>query len=276
MVEKRTLVFLMLGIVVWAGLASAFAGYYYLQYANQAEQFNETQKALNQLATNYNDAVNKYDLLLSDYSALYGNYSLFTSTNYASLLPLLGNLVKNFAKNYTSLLTQEDLNETYNRLLDNYNTLQGKANVTNQEFKDLLNEYYALFSLSALRNLGSAISETATLTVNIGIDYGNGTLEWHNNTKVYAGYTLFRLTQEIAAIDYSYYALMEPGHILIDSINDKANYIDPVTYSWGYSWIWYYWNENQNDWVVGPVGCDAWLLKDGGVYKWDYEYWQFP
>ena len=83
---------------------------------------------------------------------------------------------------------------------------------------------------------------------------------------------MFELTQKVAAVNFTYYASMEPGHILIDSINDKAAYVDP-SFTWGYSWKWYYWSEDQKKWMPGPVGCDAWMLKDGGIYKWSYEYW---
>lgn len=267
--------FLALAMIVWAASASALASYYYLQYRNNTEQLSSTQSSLNKLAINYNEAVGKYDLLLSDYSILYANYSYIFDGIYTRLMYPFKTLLTNYANNYTRLLMQEDLNQTYTQVLGAYKTLEPKSNVTKQEFGTLLNEYYELFSLSALRELGLSISESTTLTVSIQINYGNGTIEWHNSTKVPAGYTLFKLTQNITIINYTYYASIEPGHILVDSINDKASHTDP-SFSWGYSWIWYYWSEEQNKWIVGPVGCDAWLLKDGGMYKWNYEYWSFP
>jgi len=278
MVEKRTFVFVILATIVWASLASAFAGYYYLQNMNNSEQLNSAQSSLNKVASNYSQAADKYDLLLSEYALLDGNYSYFMGSNYAILMPPLRSLIANFAKNYTSLLTQEDMNKSYQQLLSDHATLLQKGNITRGDFGSLLSEYYNLFNLSAIRELGLSISKSTTLSVNVVIDYGNGTAEWHNETIVTSGYTLFRLTQEIAVIESSYFAYLEPGHIRIDSINGKtttANYTNP-SYSWGYSWIWYYWNDNDKRWVSGPVGCDAWLLKDGGIYKWNYEYWHFP
>ncbi|MGQ9566051.1 MAG: hypothetical protein ACUVT5_05850 [Candidatus Bathyarchaeales archaeon] len=275
MVAKRTFVFLALATIVWAASASALASYYYLQYRNNAEQLSSTQDSLSKLALNYNEAVDKYDLLLSDYSTLYGNYSYIFDANYTRLMKPFESLLANYAKNFTTLLVQDDLNKSYTQVLATYETLEQRGNVTKQEFGNLLNEFYKLFSLSALRELGSSISESATLTVSININYGEETTEWHNNTHVPAGYTLFKLTQTIAAINYTYYASIEPGHILIDSINNKTAYTHP-SFTWGYTWIWYYWNGEQNKWVAGPVGCDAWLLKDGGMYKWNYEYWSFP
>ena len=116
---------------------------------------------------------------------------------------------------------------------------------------------------------------STTLSVNIEIDYGNGTMEWHNETQAPAGQTLFGIMQNIAVINYSYYAFTEPGHVLIDSINNVTKYTDP-SYVSGYSWIWYYYSDSAKMWLNGPVGCDAWLLKNDGVYKWSYELWSYP
>jgi hypothetical protein len=260
---------------VWAASASTFAGYYYLLHRDRTEQLDSTQNSLSKLASSYNEAVNKYNLLLSDYSSLHSSYLLFTDSNYASLIKPFENLLANFAKNYTRLLAQEDLNKTYNRLLSNCTALEQRGSATKEDLRTLLSDYYNLFNVCALRELGLSISETTMLSVSVCVDYKNGTVEWHNKTLVSAGYTLFRLTQKIASIDYDYYASMEPGHILVRTINGKANYVDS-SFSWGNSWIWYYWSESQLKWVSGPVGCDAWLLKDGGIYKWSYEYWSFP
>jgi hypothetical protein len=275
LVEKRTFVFVILATIVWAALASTFAGYYYFQNKNSTEQLGNAQNSLNKVASSYNEAVNKYDLLLSEYASLYGNYSYFTSNDYATLMPPLGSLIADSGKNYTNLFAEEDMNKTYNHLLSDYEALLQKGNVTKADFGNLLNEYYSLFNLSALRELGLSVSEAATLSVNVEINYGNGTVEWHNETNVPAGHTLLKLTQEVAVINYSYYAFAEPGHVLVDSINNETKYTDP-SYGWGYSWIWYYWSDSEKTWVSGPVGCDSWLLRDGGIYRWNYERWSFP
>jgi hypothetical protein len=206
---------------------------------------------------------------------LYGNYSYFAGSNYASLMQPLGSLIADFSNNYTDLFVQEDLNSTHNQLLSDYQTLLQKSNVTKTDFGNLLNEYYNLFTLSAFRELGLSVSQATSLSVSIEINYGNGTLEWKNETQVPAGYTLFRITQEIAVTNYSYYAFTQPGHVLVDSINNKTTYTDP-SYTWGNSWIWYYWSDSGKTWVSGPVGCDAWLLTNGGIYRWNYERWSYP
>lgn len=261
---------MILATVVWAGLASAFVGYYYLQNSDNRNQLESAQNMLNTVASTYSNATNKYDLLLSEYGSLYGNYSSFTSSDYDSLMEPLGSLIADFGKNYTGLFVQEDLNKTFNQLLSDYQSLLQNGNVTKTDFGNLLGKYYSLFSLSAFRELGASVSEAATLSVSVEINYGNGTSEWKNETQVPAGYTLLRITQEIAVITYSYYASAQPGHVFADSINNKAN-----NSTSGYYWDWYYSTDNGKTWVLGPVGVDAWLLTNGGVYKWIYEIPQF-
>lgn len=276
MVEKRTLVFVVLAATIWAASASAFTGYYYLQNSIKTEQLGSTQNSLNEIAANYSIATNKYDSLLSEYALLRSNYSYFMSSDYATLMPPLETLITDLGKNYsTLLLMQEDMNKTYSQLLSDYNALLEKGNVTKADFGNMLSECYNLLSLSALRELSLTLSEATTLSVNIEIDYGNGTMEWHNETQAPAGQTLFGIMQNIAVINYSYYAFTEPGHVLIDSINNITKYTDP-SYPRGYSWIWYYYSDSNKMWLNGPVGCDAWLLKNDGVYKWSYEPWSYP
>lgn len=255
MVEKRTFVFVILAMIVWASLASAFAAYYYLQNMNNTEQLGAAQNSLNKVASNYNVAVDKYNQLLSEYSLIYGN-------NYTQLMPILGNLITNLGKNYTIVFAQEDLNNTYGELIKNYNNLT-TGNVTSENFGKVLTEFYDLFNLCALKELGLSISNATTLLVNIVYDYGNGTTVWHNRTRVSAGYSLFQLTQETAVTNHTY-SSSGPGHIYINSINHKAP-------AGGYYWMWYYWSDDQKSWLPGTVGCDAWMLKDGGSYRWIYE-----
>jgi len=272
-VEKRTLAFVTLGVLVWALMASAFVGYYYLQSRASSQQLDDNQYSLLKSALNYDKAISKYNALSGEYSALHGSCSFFSDSNYVELLKPFEHLAVALSRNYTSLLkTQEDLNEAYSELMDHYELLRQRGTVPKKEFEDLLNEYYNLFHKLVLKELAQLIGETVQQSVNIVIDYGNGTAVWRNDTAMSAGSTLFELTIKAALLNYTYYPAMEPGHILVNSINDKTTFTDP-SYSFGYSWIWYHWNDAQKKWAVGPVGCDAWLLRDGCSYKWSYEYW---
>ncbi|MCD6445449.1 hypothetical protein J7L49_01505 [Candidatus Bathyarchaeota archaeon] len=269
MVEKRTLIFASIAILIWAVLASNIAGYFYFQNMTYKEQNIESQQSRTKIAADYNESIVKYNTLLSEYSKLYGKYSFPLNINFTSLTKELGKLIVNLRGNYSILTKQKDLNETYQTLWDNYLKLSEEGNITREKFGELLNEYHELFNLLALRELNEIISETVTLTVNICIEYKNETLEWHNKTEVPAGSTLFQLTCKIANITYTYYPTIKPGHILVNCINGENS-----TNNW--YWLWYYWSENKKTWIEGPVGCDAWMLKDGGIYKWKIEHLSWP
>jgi hypothetical protein len=279
LVEKRTLVFLTLAVLVWAVSISGLAGYFYLQNATYTQQIGENQQSLNKAASNYDESMSKYNTLLTEYSILYYSYSS-PDANFTLLMEPFGRLMENLRSNYSCLLmNQEDLNETYYTLEENYQLIYQEGNVTREDFEGLLNEYYDLFNLLAMRELSIVVSETVTLTVSICINYGNETEEWHNETNVPAGCSLFQLTQSVATIDLNYNPLMKPGHVFLKAINDKAeytNYNPEEGYSEGCSWLWYHWNDDKQNWILGPVGCDAWILENGGIYKWSFDYWRWP
>ena len=277
LVEKRTVISLALAMLVWAASISSLAAYFYLQNTTYTKQIAENKESINKTASNYDETMSKYNALSSEYSALYGNYSWPAGTNFTLLTDSLGGLVDNLKGNYSYLLmNQEDLNETYHVLLNHTITANQKGNVSREEFGELLSECYEFFNLLVIRELSGLVSETVTVTVGVCIDYGNGTVEWHNETNLPAGSSLFQLTQQTATVDSRYDALAKPGHIFIEAINDKKESVSyHLEYCDGYSWMWYYWDDNGEKWVSGPVGCDAWMLKDGGVYKWSFEYWRF-
>jgi len=258
MVKKRSLTFVTLAILIWALTATGFMTYYYIQKVTYDEQLQQRQKLLDDLARNSENSLTKWNLLAGDYSALLGEYQWFQEENYASLMDKYEKLIVNLKGNYSDLLNASpDLNETYNFLWQKYQTINQQTIVEENEFGELLSDSYKLATSMTLKEMGKFVGEATVIHVNLLIAYGDAPEKWYN-ISVPLGTTLFNLTRTVAEIEYSYWPAMEPGHILITSINDSAE---------GY-WLWYYWNEDNSEWVSGPVGCDAWMLKDGGVYKW--------
>lgn len=212
---------------------------------------------INELARSSEASFSRWNQLAADYGALYGEYQLFQGENYATFMGKYEKLIVNLKGNYTDLLgSSSDLNETYNDLWQRYQTAAQQTVVDKNMFGELLSEFYKLFTTLAAREIGKFVGEATTIEVSLLINYTDS-IEWHN-ISIPLGASLFDLTQKIAKIEYSYWPTMEPGHILITSINDKAE---------GY-WLWYHWDEEKNEWIIGPVGCDAWMLVDGGIYKW--------
>lgn len=258
MVGKRTLTFATLAILIWASTATVFMAYYYSQHLTYNEQLQQKQKLLDEFTRNSEDSLTRWNSLAADYGALHGEYQWFPEENYASLMGKYEKLMVSLKGNYTDLLnTSPDLNETYNLLWQEHQTLNQQTVIKESEFGELLSEFDRLFTSMALREIGKSISEVTIIQVSLLIDYGNATRKWYN-VSAPLGTTLFNLTRTVAKIEYSYWPTMEPGHILMTSINDSAE---------GY-WLWYYWDEDSGEWVFGPVGCDAWMLKDSGVFKW--------
>lgn len=267
--------FVALAALVLAVSTSSLAAYYYLQNVEYVKQIDESRQSVEETASTYDGLMVKYNSLGSDYSVLYGSYAFPYGTNFTLLMDSLGRLIDNLEGNYSSILIeQKDLNETYQRLGEDFQSIYQEGNVTQEDFGELLAEFYELFHLLTLRELSGVVSRAITITVGIGIDYGNGTIEWHNKTVVPAGSTLFQLTEEIATInDYDYYPESKPGHIFLNSVNGKEAYT--VGFTEGWSWIWYYWDDDKQDWVSGPSGCDAWMLENSGIYKWKFEHWSW-
>jgi hypothetical protein len=261
------MVFLVLAAILWAALASAFVGYYYIENNNNSAQLSSANNSLMTVASSYSDATSKYNSLQIEYGALYGSYSYFTNSDYSPLMQPLKTLIGHFDDNFSDLTIQADINGTYNQLLSDYGTLAQKGNISRADFGNLLNEYHELFNLCTIRALETSIGNATTLSVSIGINNGNGTMEWSNETHVPAGTTLFDITQEVAAVKYSYDATEQPGHVFVNSINNVA--MANTNGTW-YYWAWFYSNDNGKTWMYGTVGCDAWLLTNGSVYEWNY------
>jgi len=112
----------------------------------------------------------------------------------------------------------------------------------------------------------------AYVAVSLCIDYGNGTVEWHNGTLMPAGSTLFNLTEHVTW-NFSYTVWPGMG-VYVTCINSVCERIITPGHE-GYSWIWYYWDPEAKAWVWGPVACDRHVLYNGEVLAWRYEHWSF-
>ncbi|MEM3699886.1 MAG: hypothetical protein QXL57_03350 [Candidatus Bathyarchaeia archaeon] len=266
MVEKRTLTFAVLAILTWALIATSAMAYYYLEQLRYQSQLAETQGLLTEVAENYTTSMAKQDMLLRDYNALFGEYYQLYPENCSIFMDEYCQLLSNLEGNYTHILnTFPKLNETYAYLLNQAQALGTQDMVTRTEFEALLSEFHKLLSELAAKELENSLVKVSLIHVNLCIDYGNETIVWYN-VSTSPGMTLFDLTKNLTKVEYGYYPWMEPGHVLVNSINGVA----PEN---GIYWFWYYWDETSHEWVFGQVGCDAWILKDNGTYRWIYKVW---
>ncbi len=103
--------------------------------------------------------------------------------------------------------------------------------------------------------------EAVTMRVNIAIDYGNGTTDWHNNTLVPLGATLLNATETVADVQCTPYPQYQA--VFIDAINDI-----PTTET--HYWWWKYWDAETHEWKDGEKGADIHKLKPLETVMWQY------
>jgi hypothetical protein len=99
------------------------------------------------------------------------------------------------------------------------------------------------------------------IEINIGVDYGNLTRTWHNNTKALTGMTLFKATK--SAFDITYNTASGFG-AYITSINGMA-------FNATHGWVWWKLDAYTFNWTRIDIGCDAYAVADNETFLWYYE-----
>lgn len=108
-----------------------------------------------------------------------------------------------------------------------------------------------------------------TIAVNIGIDYGNGTVVWFNNTLLPLKSSVFSALLSIANVKYRFGTY----GVYIVSINDVKEKI--ISNREGFSWVWYLYNSTTGKLILGPVAADKYYLNEGDIIVWKYIHWKF-
>jgi hypothetical protein len=92
--------------------------------------------------------------------------------------------------------------------------------------------------------------------VNIMVDYGNGTVVWYNDTLIHLGANLLNATDIACDIEVQ----SSNFGSFVTSINGLAQ--DASNF-----WIWSIYEE---EWSMGPVGADQFILHEGDIVGWTY------
>jgi len=103
-------------------------------------------------------------------------------------------------------------------------------------------------------------TEGNPIHVDIGLNYGNGTVRWYNNTKATMGMTLFNVTLLVAKVNYTMY----PG------MGAFVNSIGNIENSYPFYWMWWVW-ASYSGWIEGPIACDKYVVTNGETLYWYYE-----
>jgi len=101
-------------------------------------------------------------------------------------------------------------------------------------------------------------TRTKTIHINLGINYGNGTTEWFNQTEARAGDTLLDITMLATTVNYT----SSTSGATLNEINGRRNS--------GNYW-WYWWMLTNWGWFEGPVACDKYIVGDGETLYWYYQ-----
>jgi hypothetical protein len=118
----------------------------------------------------------------------------------------------------------------------------------------LLAGYY-WFKFSDVQNrIGEGL-----ISVGLGVDYGNGTREWHNNTNAFAGETLFDITKQVSNVTYD-----------VSSFGTMITGINNVTAEGSYGWTYWVLNSTTQSWSIVFEGVDAHMVANEETYMWYY------
>ncbi|MEZ0346746.1 MAG: DUF4430 domain-containing protein [Infirmifilum sp.] len=110
---------------------------------------------------------------------------------------------------------------------------------------------------------------TKYVKVNIGINYGNGTIAWYNQTLLPKGATALTALLTVARVEYK----IGTWGAYVTSVNGVAEKI--LSNNEGYSWMWYRYASDKGKLVQGEVAADKYKLTEGETIVWSYEHWKF-
>jgi len=100
--------------------------------------------------------------------------------------------------------------------------------------------------------------DAVTVRVNLLINYGNETREWHNATRVPLGASLLNATLSMADVNYT----VGPFGAFVNRINGVGG--------GNKYWLWWYWNSTSSEWMTLLQGCDQFVLHNEDTVAWYY------
>ena len=92
--------------------------------------------------------------------------------------------------------------------------------------------------------------------INLGLNYGNGTIQWFNQTEARSGDTLLDITMTVAEVNYTAY-----------STGAYVNAVNNVENTASEAWTWWTWT-SQFGWNAGPVASDKYIIGDNETAYW--------
>ncbi len=129
----------------------------------------------------------------------------------------------------------------------------------------------ALVAASTCVNTVQAITvkQEGTVVVNLGINYGNGTIQWHNATLVSSGEYLLNATMQVAVVDFmNFPGFTGPGlpGAFVTGING-VNQNPAANLYWTY-WVY---NAQTQLYEMMLVGAGSYAITSDQTIQWYYQ-----
>lgn len=115
--------------------------------------------------------------------------------------------------------------------------------------------YYWLQYSNALQRTSGIL-----IQVNVGVDYGNGTRAWNNDTKTLTGVTLFDISKQVFSLTYS-----------VGIYGTEVTAINDVQKQGVYAWTYWVWNSTSREWSIVWENADAHRVSEGEIIMWYYQ-----
>ena len=96
--------------------------------------------------------------------------------------------------------------------------------------------------------------------MDIGIDYGNGTRTFCNNTKALTGATLFDVTKQISNMTYQ-----------VGTYGTEVISINDVSKQGNFGWTYWVWNSTGQSWSIVWENADAYRVANRETFMWYYQ-----
>ena len=124
-------------------------------------------------------------------------------------------------------------------------------------FATFLAAYYWIQYNDLRTRIGS--SNSVLTGIDLGIDYGNGSRSWQNDTRALAGQTLFDVTKQVVNITYD-----------VGIYGTEVLSINGVKKTGGFGWTYWALNSTDRSWSIVMENVDRHLVTNNEIYMWYY------
>ncbi len=129
-----------------------------------------------------------------------------------------------------------------------------------------LSVFFYLDGVDVKRRYNHLLNELkdVALSIDLLIDYGNGTLVWHNKTLLPIGSSLLNATLKVSrSVEY----ISSDMGVFVKGIDDVGTKVVQK----GHYWIWWRFDKEKGEWMIGERSADRYVIERGDVFAWLYE-----